>query len=94
MSDTLKLSQPDGRVMTPEIAALIVDLTSRLDDAYRELDEANAEAADVREQRAILLQQRHEDIKAITRQRDRIAVLSAENRSLREQADAWARVAA
>ncbi len=94
MKSNTESSTTPGACMTPEIARLIVELTQQLDAAYGEIDEAKADAADVREQRAIVLQQLHEANKTIKRQAERIATLCDENRALRQQAAEWMKVAA
>ncbi len=60
MSGPKTLSQPPGdRVMTPEIAALVVELIQRLDGTSGELADALAEANAVREQRNMALAEAH-----------------------------------
>ncbi len=80
--------------MSPDIASLIVDFTHRLEAAYLEADELTAVVKGLREQRSILLQQRHEDQKRITQQQARIIALVDDNRALRAQVAAWHQVAA
>lgn len=80
--------------MTRDLADLILDLTTRVQAALDEADEAKADAAAVREQRNMLLQQLHEADRECKRQRERIAGLCDENRRLRTEREAWLKAAA
>lgn len=83
-----------ARQMSADTAKLIVELVGKCEAAYVEADELTAAVRDLREQRAVLLQQLHEAGRADRRQKERIAALCDENRRLRAEIASWLRAAA
>lgn len=97
MNDDAQITTPSAHGapgMSRDIAKLIVELMNTLRVAHDDLDAADVDRRELREQRTVLLQQLHEADREIKRQRERIAVLADANRALLAERREWTRVAA
>jgi chromosome segregation ATPase len=80
--------------MSPELSRLIIELTTRIQAAYDDADEAKADAAAVREQRQILLRQLHEADKRNRELQRRLYDLVESHRAMRARLANFEKVAA